>query len=438
MAVTPYRSWGYIPPSPVHAHTPAWAGELFSGSSNSWLPFGNGRSYGDSCFNSDGTLIDTRSLDRFISFDRINGVLTAEPGVTLSTILKFIVPAGWFLPVTPGTSFVTLGGAIANDVHGKNHHCDGTFGRHITRFSLVRSSGEIRECSPDSNADLFAATIGGFGLTGVIANATVKLIPIRSSFLETRTDKFYGLDEFRALSAARASEYRYTVAWLDCAASGRNFARGVLLSANHVDYPPVSEKPVDIAPRLSIPLNFPSWVLNRYSIRAFNSVYFHRQCKRDGTTSRQHFKPFFYPLDALGQWNRVYGAGGFHQYQFVVPLDASEALENVLRRIVQSGLGSFLAVLKEFSSIQSPGLMSFPRAGYCLALDFAARGATTVRLIEAIDREVKEAGGAAYPAKDRLMSEDSFKSYFPAWETFSDLVDPQFHSDFWQRVSGQT
>jgi len=435
MAVTNYRSWGYAPESAVKARVPAWSNELIN-DDESCLAYGNGRSYGDSCFNSKGTLVDTRSLDRFISFDRESGLLTAEPGLTLNAILKLVVPAGWFLPVSPGTSFVTLGGAIANDVHGKNHHCDGTFGRHVTRFSLLRSSGEKLECSPIVNKDLYAATIGGLGLTGIISDASVQLIPITSEYLDVRIDTFRGLAEFHDLSSLRAQENRYTVAWLDCAASGREFARGVLLSANHSDYPPLSKKTLSIEPRLTVPFNFPAWVLNRYSVRTFNGLYFHRHRRIEGEKIRQGIKPFFYPLDALDRWNRIYGAKGFHQYQFVVPFDAIDTLESILRRIVQSGFGSFLAVLKEFGKLESPGLLSFPRPGYCLALDFASRGKKTTRLIDAIDHEVREAGGAAYPAKDRLMSEASFKSYFPRWEVFTNSVDPKFNSDFWQRVHG--
>ena len=435
MGITSYRSWGFIPTTPAKATKPAWTDDLFTRGEN-WLAFGNGRSYGDSCLNSNGTLIDTRSLDRFIAFDRSTGVLTAEPGVTLNSILQLVVPAGWFLPVTPGTSYVTLGGAIANDVHGKNHHCDGTFGRHVKRFSLARSDGSVVECSPETSNELYAATIGGLGLTGIITNASIQLIPITSSHLDVRIDIFRGLDEFIALSSKRSPEHRYSVAWLDCAAKGRDFCRGVLLSANHAEYPPLPTECDSIAPQMGVPFNFPQWALNRYSIRAFNSLYFHRHQRQDGGMRRQHFKPFFYPLDALDHWNRIYGAKGFHQYQFVIPREAIDILESILRRIVQSGLGSFLAVLKEFGDIESPGLLSFPRDGYCLALDFASRGEATVRLITTIDREVREAGGAAYPAKDRLMSEESFKSYFPSWETFCTAVDPQFHSDFWQRVHG--
>ena len=453
MALDPYRSWGYEPVAKLRGYKPAWSEDVFlsgddlqgdkslgnsQGNSrgSSWLPFGNGRSYGDSCLNQTGTLIDSRALDRFIAFDQETGLLTAEPGVTLASILKLIVPLGWFLPVRPGTSFVTLGGAIANDVHGKNHHCDGTFGRHVSRFSLQRSSGEQLECSAQENVDLYRATIGGLGLTGMVTNATIQLIPISSAYMDVRIDTFQGLDEFQALSDRRAGDYRYTVAWLDCVAGKKEFARGVFFSANHADTPPIEGAFEVITPKLSVPCSFPAWFLNRYSVRAFNSTYYFLHRRKNGTTLSQHFKSYFYPLDALDRWNRIYGSKGFYQYQFVVPREAIEVLDTVLKQVVEAGLGSFLAVLKEFGDLESPGLLSFPRKGYCLALDFASRGDKTVKLINTIDSAVCDAGGAAYPAKDRLMSEASFKSYYPDWERFTEFVDPQFNSDFWQRVRG--
>ena len=441
MAIDTYRSWGCTPATAAHAFKPAWSEALFpEGEKNqgdSWLPFGNGRSYGDSCLNRTGTLIDTRALDRFISFDHEKGLLTAEPGVTLAAILKLIVPHGWFLPVTPGTSFVTLGGAIANDVHGKNHHCDGTFGRHVPRFSLRRSSGELIECSVTENVELYQATIGGLGLTGMVTNATIQLMPISSSDMDVRIDTFQGFEEFQVISSQRSVEYRYTVAWLDCVASKNDFARGVLFSANHAENPPVEKTVSTIAPKISVPFSFPTWFLNRFSVRAFNSTYHFLQQRKNGATVSQHFKPFFYPLDALDRWNRIYGSQGFYQYQFVVPKNAIGVLDTVLAQVVDAGLGSFLAVLKEFGDLPSPGLLSFPREGYCLALDFASRGDKTVKLINTIDRLVCDAGGAAYPAKDRLMGEASFKCFYPDWERFTQYVDPQFDSDFWQRVQGR-
>lgn len=431
-----YRSWGFTPPVTQRAEVPAWREAALAGphaATGTRLAYGRGRSYGDSCLNSGGVLIDTRGLDRFIAFDRENGLLTAEPGVTLAQILSVIVPQGWFLPVSPGTSFATLGGAIANDVHGKNHHVDGTFGRFIKRFVLHRSTGEVFECTPEVHPELFAATIGGLGLTGMITEATIALLPIKGAGMDVSIETFHGLEAFSALTAKYRDTHRYTVAWLDCASGGRNFARGVYLAANHeeqgsLDVPPVKSK-------LTFPFALPSWTLNRHSVRAFNQVYFQRHQMLNGQIRPQHYQGFFYPLDAIDRWNRIYGSKGFHQYQFVVPPGAEAVMEAVLRRIVQSGMGSFLAVLKEFGDVPSPGLMSFPRPGLCLALDFANRGARTESLIHELDAMVMEANGAAYPAKDRLMSAAAFQQYFPALNAFSEQVDPGFASDFWRRVS---
>jgi len=458
------RSWGYIPDTPQRAVRPEWSPVQMPEQANgsTVLPYGNGRSYGDSCLNSSGTLIDMRSMNRFIAFDRQQGLLTAQPGVFLRDVLDVIVPAGWFLPVSPGTSLATLGGALANDVHGKNHHRDGTFGCFVKRFSLLRSDGQLFECSADENAELFAATIGGLGLTGLVTELTIELLAVNGPYLDVRYDTFKGLGEFAELSLSRKPDYQYTVAWLDCASGGSNFARGVFMSANHVGAQKVAAQTSDAkivdpqvlgahntstdpqpascvnsrsGPGMTFPVNLPKWVLNSYSIKAFNTVYYGRHRLLDGKTVHQHYQPFFYPLDSINRWNRIYGADGFHQYQFVVPLDSLLAMEKVLQRIVQSGMGSFLAVLKEFGSVASPGMLSFPREGYCLALDFANRGRRTRRLIQELDKLVIEAGGAAYPAKDRLMSKTTFQSSFPAHEQFAQWVDPGFSSDFWERVN---
>jgi len=448
------RSWGYIPDTPQRAVRPEWQPveypEQVSGSTV--LPFGNGRSYGDSCLNSSGILIDMRSMNRFIAFDREQGVLTAQPGVLLRDVLDFIVPAGWFLPVSPGTSQATLGGALANDVHGKNHHRDGTFGCFVERFSLLRSDGGVLECSRQENTELFAATIGGLGLTGLVTELTIELLAVNGPHMDVRYDTFTGLGEFAELSLSRKHDYQYTVAWLDCASGGSRFARGVFMSANHlVDGQMPNAQLVaaqntsavlqgsrairNSGPGFTFPFNLPKWALNSYSIKAFNSVYYGRHRLLDGKTVHQHYQPFFYPLDAINRWNRIYGVDGFHQYQFVVPLDSLLAMEQVLQRIVRSGMGSFLAVLKEFGSVASPGLLSFPREGYCLALDFANRGNRTRRLIQDLDKLVLEAGGAVYPAKDRLMSKTMFQSSFPEHEQFARWIDPGFSSDFWERVN---
>ncbi len=428
-----YRSWGYSPTVKQVAVRPNWRDYSLSLVKDKILPFGNGRSYGDSCLNSSGQLIDSRSLNRFISFDKEQGILRCEAGVTFHHILETIVPAGWFLPVTPGTKFVTLGGAIANDVHGKNHHKDGSLGRHVIGLELLRSNGERLFCSADSNSDLFEATIGGLGLTGFVTWAEIKLMPVSSDLVDVEIIPFYGLDQFYELSGSASNDYQYTVAWLDCIARGKNFARGLFMQANHSkEYGNSSQ--ASSKRKLNVPFNFPGWCLNKYSIGAFNNLYFYMNKKKAHKTIPQHYDSFFYPLDGVNNWNRIYGKEGFYQYQFVVPKKNVAAMENILRKIVSSGLGSFLAVLKEFGELESPGMLSFPRSGICLALDFSNRGEFTRRVLDELDTLVMDAGGAVYPAKDVRMSAQAFKAYYPAHEKFVQYMDPNFTSDFWERV----
>lgn len=399
------------------------------------LPYGNGRSYGDSCLNDNGLLLAMRGLDRFIDFDPASGVLRCEAGVLLAEILALAVPQGWFLPVTPGTRFVTIGGAIANDVHGKNHHRAGTFGRHVRRFELLRSDGVRRLCTPDDNADWFGATIGGLGLTGVIVWAELALKRIASPMIDLETIRFDRLQEFFELSRASDRDYEYTVAWIDCLARGRSLGRGLFMRANHA--PALryngTAKP---ARRRHMPVTPPVSLVNRATLRPFNSLYFHRQRGRHRRTVA-HYEGFFYPLDAILAWNRMYGASGFMQYQCVVPPAAGEdATREILARIAASGTGSFLSVLKLFGDIASPGWLSFPRPGVTLALDFPNRGAPTLRLLDALDEVVATAGGAVYPAKDARMSAHSFQCYFPDWQRLLPYVDPRFSSSLWRRVTG--
>lgn len=403
--------------------------------SSSVLPFGQGRSYGDCCLNDGATLLATRFMDRLLAFDSSTGVLRCEAGITLGQILEFCVPRGWFLPVSPGTKFISLGGAIANDVHGKNHHSAGSFGRHVLSFELARSDGSRTVCSPSKNGSLFAATIAGMGLTGLITWAEIQLQPIRSAFIQQRSVKFANLTEFKSISRELAGEYVYSVAWLDCVSSGSGFGRGIFMAGNHAGGSGSgAELQPHRAPKLACPIDFPGWVLNRFSISAFNFLYYHRQFQRQ-KDSRIHYEPFFYPLDAIANWNRIYGKRGFFQFQCVLPPEQSvKELEALLRIIVDSGQGSFLAVLKEFGDVPSPGLLSFPRPGTTLALDFAHRGESTLRLLTRLDDFVRERGGAIYPAKDAVMSADSFKSYFPGWQKFLAFVDPKFSSSFARRV----
>ncbi len=395
------------------------------------IPFGNGRSYGDVCLNDGGALLLTRGLDRFIVFNPANGVLRAEAGVLLSEILALTVPQGWFLSVTPGTQFVTLGGAVANDVHGKNHHVAGSFGSHVRAFELLRSDSERLTCTPKQNIEWFQATVGGLGLTGLITWVEIQLQRIANPWIVAENRRFASLDEFLALNDDYEARYPYIVSWIDCAARGRALGRGIYMAGMHA--PPGLMKPPPAERRaLTVPFAPPISLINNLSVRGFNWLYYHLPRPARGLIP---YQPFFYPLDNLLEWNRLYGRRGFFQYQCVIPpLDAREALREILARIAASGQGSMLAVLKRFGERTSGGLLSFPRPGITLALDFPNRGQKTLALLERLDEVTRQAGGAVYPAKDARMSGDSFRQYYPQWEVFSRSIDPRFSSSFWRRV----
>lgn len=431
-------SWGRGPlsTSPEQHSIPCWWRDaVWAGYvSGKVLPYGNGRSYGDSCLNPGGTLLLTRGLDRFVSFDELSGTIDCEAGVLLSEIIDLILPAGWFLPVTPGTRFVTVGGAIANDVHGKNHAMAGSFGEHVLDFDLLRSDGSTLRCSTNSNPDKFRATIGGLGLTGVILRARIRLRRVNGPGIEFETRRFGGLRDFFSLSqATQGSEYR--VAWVDCLARGAALGRGVYTHGGHSTGEATAVAPPRI--RFSMPFVPPFSLVNRTSLRLFNSIYYHQAPVRP-TWGVCHYRPFFYPLDGIAHWNRMYGPKGFLQYQCVVPKAGEEdALTEILGRIVASGQGSFLGVLKQFGERRVPGMMSFPRVGTTLALDFPFLGQSTLRLLDELDRVVMSAGGAVYPAKDARMSPAMFAASFPDVKSFAEHVDPAFSSGFWRRVMGQ-
>lgn len=393
------------------------------------LPRGNGRSYGDSCLNPDGALLAARGLDRFIAFDAEQGILRCEAGVLLSEILALTVPRGWFLPVTPGTQLVTVGGAIANDVHGKNHHARGSFGDHVAGFELLRSDGSRRWCSPSGHADWFRASVGGLGLTGLLTWAELRLMRVPGPAIAGETLRLANLREFFELSRASDQAYEYTVAWIDCLASGPALGRGLFMRGGHAGGA-VAEPPAQSP--LRMPFTPPLPLVNGLSLRAFNTLYYAMPRR---SPWRLHYRPFLYPLDGIRDWNRMYGPAGFLQYQCVVPPGpAEDAVRELLARIARSGQGSFLSVLKLFGGRAAPGLLSFARPGATLALDFPNRGAGTFALLEQLDQVVGQAGGAVYPAKDARMSGASFRRYFPAWERFRAFVDPQFSSGFWRRV----
>ena len=399
------------------------------------LPFAYGRSYGDSCLNAGGVALDVRHLQNFISFDEETGLLRCEAGVSLAEILEVMVPRGWFLPVTPGTKFVSVGGAIANDIHGKNHHRDGTFGCHVTCFELLRSNGERLICSPEENRELFEATIGGLGLTGLIIWAEFRMKRIANPYIDSDYIRFGSLREFFEISRASDKDFVYTVSWVDILVGGENLCRGIFMRGNHNTSPELTTKPLKKPLPLAVPVDFPSFVLNRLTVKAFNELYYRKQVPKQ-VHKVVSYDPFFYPLDSIHNWYRMYGRRGFLQYQFVVPFEHDyEAMREILGRIRRSGAGSFLTVLKTFGAIQSPGMLSFPRPGLTLALDFAYAGPKTLHLLDDLDRQIVQYGGAVYPAKDARMSAENFQTFFPRWKEFAQYVDPKFSSSFWRRVT---
>jgi FAD/FMN-containing dehydrogenase len=428
-------SWGRVIRAPHLVFQPGDRRAPFPdlGPHQSVLPYGNGRSYGDSCLNTGGALLHTRRLDKFIAFDRETGLLSCESGTKLDDILRIALPEGWFPPVTPGTRFVTIGGAISNDVHGKNHHGAGTFSRHVRRFELLRSDGERLLCTPDQNAEWFAATVGGLGLTGLITWAEVQLRRVPGPWMQVETIRYANLAEFMELSAESDQHFEYTVAWIDCLSRGKRLGRGLLQRAQHAAHPESAARP----PRSrNVPFVPPFSLINNASTWLFNTAIYHRQFGAR-VQAREHYESFFYPLDGFQNWNRLYGPRGMYQYKCVIPErtghDGTAALLNAITR---SGLGSFLAVLKHFGALPSAGLLSFPRPGITLALDFPNRGAKLERLMHTLDGIVGEAGGRIYPAKDGRMPGSLFRSGYPRWEEFSRFVDPAISSNFWRRVMG--
>ncbi len=432
-----YHSWGRYPQFDQSAVRLRWRSlplPIPADAQATYLPFGKGRAYGDSCLNPGGLLLDARGLDRFIAFDPVEGILRCESGVLLSEILALAVPRGWFPPVVPGTKFVSVGGAIANDVHGKNHHSAGTFGCHLRCLELLRSDGRRLVCSPTENAEWFQATIGGLGLTGLILWAEIALKRIDNASMDVETIRFAQLDDFFELSAESDRQYEYTVAWIDCMARGKHLGRGLFIRGNHA----APDAAAVEAPRrrVSIPVDLPVTLITRMSARAFNSLHYRMQL-RTRSTGLEHYEHFFFPLDGIRHWNRLYGPRGFLQYQCVVPVvEGRGALREIIDRGAHGGIDSFFGVLKVFGNRRSPGLLSFPRPGVTVSLDFYHHGDKTLRLLDTFDEIVLAAGGAVNPSKDARMSEASFKKYFPRWQELESFRDPKFCSGFWRRVTG--
>lgn len=406
------------------------------------LAFGRGRSYGDVCLNDGGWLLDTRRLDNFIAWNEDEGLLTVEAGVTLAAILDVVATRGWFLPVVPGTEQVTVGGAIANDVHGKNHHRDGSFGAHVVSLDLARSDRDVTACGPDHEPELFRATIGGLGLTGLILAATIRLRRIPSAWIDVETIPFATLDECCALSAASERDWQYTVAWADWRAKPDARGRGLFLRGNHAPAPPKGHQsrtgnssfPSRRRP-ITIPSGMPGFLLNDVSLRLFNSWHFHSTAGRTSRTC-QPYRDFFFPLDVVGQWNRLYGSRGFLQYQCVLPMDDGiETARAIFQSVIESETGSYLTVIKTFGTMAPAGVLSFPRPGLTIALDFPNTGDGVFRMCERLDALVRSVGGAVYPAKDARMSAESFTAFYPQAASFAPWRDPAFSSSFWRRVT---
>jgi decaprenylphospho-beta-D-ribofuranose 2-oxidase len=393
---------------------------------------GLGRSYGDPAQNGGGAVIELEPRTHEVLLDDETGTVTAPAGVSLDALLRTIVPRGYFVPVTPGTRFVTVGGAIASDIHGKNHHLDGSFGNHVKRLSLLLSDGSVEDIGPDRRPDLFWATVGGMGLTGVILDATVQLLRVETSRIAVDTTRTPDLDTLLTLMDEGDRYHRYSVAWIDLMAKGARLGRSVLTRGDHARLdqllPRDAVDPLAYGPHQVIavpPLVPPPGVLNHLSVAAFNEFWF-RKAPRRRVGQLMSIPGYFHPLDAVGSWNRLYGRRGFLQYQFVVPFGEEATLRTVVERLAASGTTSFLAVLKRFGAA-NPGPLSFPIPGWTLALDLPAGASGLAALLHGLDDLVLGAGGRHYLAKDGHMTPDAVRRGYPRldeWRAIRASVDP--------------
>ncbi len=430
--LTEVHNWSRFPSShsvliPVDSLEQQIPFDKFDGS---FLPYGMGRSLGDCCLNDGNALLMTRGLKRILGFDVANGRLTVEAGCSFDEILKVIVPQGWFLPVTPGTRFVSVGGAIANDVHGKNHHWVGTFGRHITRLCLRRSDGQRLICSEGENGDWFRATVAGLGLTGLIEWAELQLKPIMNSLIDAETIRYGDLAEFYALSEESSTGYEYVVAWLDT--GHRDLGRGLFIRGNHNQDPERKTRQAPTGPFVTVPFVTPISVLNRYTLKIFNSLFYY--CRGDSHSEVTPLATFFYPLDSIGAYHRIYGRQGMVQWQGLVP--SREAVREILSFVPQIG-GSFLTVMKVMGDHRRSGLLSFSGSGVTISLDFPY-SQSVIDKLPRLDQIVLEAAGRLYPAKDARMSARYFQGYYPQWEEVLPFIDRRFSSSFWRRVTARS
>lgn len=438
--------WGNYPVEACEVTHPWSLGSLrasvIGGSQPDYIPRGLGRAYGDAALNRGHGVIVEDGLNRFLSFDPDAGVLHCEAGVSLAEIIDHMLPSGWFLPTTPGTKYVAVGGAIAADVHGKNHHADGSFGNFVLDFELLTAAGDVLLCSREQNADVFWATLGGMGLTGCIISARVQLVRTATAYVGVDYRRTADLDGALEVFAATDCDYRYSVAWIDCLASGRSLGRSVVMLANDAhpaDLPaPLRARPLALPPRrqTSVPFHLPSFVLNKWSVRCFNAGYY--AAHGDGHRFLD-YDSFFYPLDGVRHWNRIYGRRGFVQYQALFPPETSRAgLVRLLERVAAEQNASFLAVLKSCGP-ESGGTLSYPYPGHTLALDFANTGADLPPLLRELDAILLDHGGRVYLAKDAVTDAATFRAMYPRLPEFQRVkarIDPtnRFASDLARRI----
>ena len=394
--------------------------EIASKLGHSSIPHGNGRCYGDASLSSE--VVNTLRYDKVLAFDELNGIIACQSGLLLSDLLQIIVPRGWFLPVTPGTKFITVGGAVASDVHGKNHHVDGSFSRHIVSMSVLTATGETFVCTPTQYSDLFWATCGGMGLTGIILDVKFRLKRVSTAYIRQRQIKARNLDEIMTLFDQN-TESTYSVAWIDCLKKGKDFGRSILMLGEHAATDEVKARQTLIPKEkalVTVPFYFPSFVLNGFSVKVFNALFYAKNYKKT-MDSVVHYDSFYYPLDSILSWNKIYGKNGFVQYQFVLPLEASRSgLTHILHRISAHGTGSFLAVLKLFG--EQDDLISFPMRGYTLALDFPIQPGL-FEFLDELDNIVADYGGRIYLSKDARMKKEIFWKTYPRAVEFKRILE---------------